>query len=77
MTVTLFNCNVLVYDAEGHKIPIDRLSNDTARQFFIIHLGQPLLERKQFMVTMSYLGNLNDVLQGFYRSSYTVNNQTR
>jgi Peptidase family M1. len=71
------NCLVLVYNAEGKKISIDRVSNDTARQFFIIHLGQPLLERKRYRIAMSYLGNLNDVLQGFYRSSYTVNNQTR
>jgi aminopeptidase N len=63
--------------AKGNKIAVDRLSNDTARQFFIIHLGQPLSEGKQYRVSMSYLGNLNDVLQGFYRSSYTVNNQTR
>lgn len=62
---------------EGEKLSIDRLSNDTARQFFIIHLRQPLSEGKQYRVSMSYVGNLNDVLQGFYRSSYTVNNQTR
>lgn len=61
----------------GEKLSIDRLSNDTARQFFIIHLRQPLSEGKQYRVSMSYVGNLNDVLQGFYRSSYTVNNQTR
>ena len=71
------NCLVLVYNAEGKKISVDRLSNDTARQFFIIHLGKPLLKGQQYRIAMSYLGNLNDVLQGFYRSSYTVNNQTR
>jgi len=70
-------CLVLMYNAEGKKMSIDRLSNDTARQFFIIHLGQPLLEGQQYRIAMSYLGNLNDVLQGFYKSSYTVNNQTR
>ncbi|XP_021941452.1 aminopeptidase N [Zootermopsis nevadensis] len=63
--------------AEGKHILVDRLSNDTARQFFIIHLGQPLSEGKQYRVSMSYLGHLNDMLQGFYRSSYIVNNQTR
>ena len=71
------NCFVLVYNAEGKKISVDRVSNDTARQFFIIHLVKPLLKRQQYRIAMSYVGNLNDVLQGFYRSSYIVNNQTR
>jgi aminopeptidase N len=71
------NCLVLVYNVEGKKISIDRLSNDTARQFFIIRLGQSLLEGQQYRIAMSYLGNLNDALQGFYRSSYTINNETR
>jgi aminopeptidase N len=68
---------VLVCGADGEKLAVDHLSNDTAKQFFIIHLRHPLSEGKQYLVSMSYVGNLNDMLQGFYRSSYTVNNQTR
>ncbi|PSN54388.1 Aminopeptidase N [Blattella germanica] len=62
---------------ETKKMAVDRLSNDTARQFLIIHLAQPLAAGSQYRVNISYIGNLNDILQGFYRSSYTVNNETR
>lgn len=51
--------------------------NDTARQFHIIQTDETLEAGKQYIVYLKFIGYLNDYLQGFYRSSYTVGNQTR
>ncbi|XP_043289825.1 aminopeptidase N [Venturia canescens] len=51
--------------------------NDTAREFHILHLAETLKAGKQYLVHLKYIGYLNDYLEGFYRSSYTVGNQTR
>lgn len=50
---------------------------DTAKQFYIIHSRQTLKAGKQYVVEFKFVGTLNDSLVGFYRSSYTVENQTR
>nr|CAD7438148.1 unnamed protein product [Timema bartmani] len=58
-------------------VAVQRISNDSARQFLVLHLAGVLTAGRQYTVRMRYIGNLNDALQGFYRSSYIVNNQTR
>ncbi|XP_057331888.1 aminopeptidase N [Microplitis mediator] len=52
-------------------------TNDTARQFHIIHTSETLKAGTQYVVYLKFIGYLNDYLQGFYRSSYTAGNQTR
>nr|CAD7394984.1 unnamed protein product [Timema cristinae] len=59
------------------SVAVERVSNDSARQFLVLHLAGVLAAGRQYTVRMRYIGNLNDALQGFYRSSYIVNNQTR
>ncbi|OAD60670.1 Aminopeptidase 2 [Eufriesea mexicana] len=51
--------------------------NDTERQFYVIRTSDTLKKGKQYVVHLKFVGHLNDYLQGFYRSSYTVGNQTR
>nr|CAD7454244.1 unnamed protein product [Timema tahoe] len=63
-------------DTNG-SVAVQRISNDSARQFLVLHLAGVLTAGRQYTVRMRYIGNLNDALQGFYRSSYIVNNQTR
>nr|CAD7593835.1 unnamed protein product [Timema genevievae] len=63
-------------DTNG-SVAVQRISNDSARQFLVLHLARVLAAGRQYTVRMRYIGNLNDALQGFYRSSYIVNNQTR
>ncbi|XP_043469608.1 aminopeptidase N [Leptopilina heterotoma] len=58
-------------------LKIDRQQNDTVRQFFIIHTLEYLKPGNQYIVYFKFKGYLNDFLQGFYRSSYKVDNQTR
>ncbi|XP_015127700.1 aminopeptidase N isoform X1 [Diachasma alloeum] len=52
-------------------------TNDTAREFYILKTGEILKAGQQYVVSLKFVGSLNDYLQGFYRSSYTVGNQTR
>ncbi|XP_076764198.1 suppressor of ER stress-induced death [Xylocopa sonorina] len=58
-------------------IGIVEQKNDTERQFYVIRTRDTLKKGKQYVVHLKYIGQLNDYLQGFYRSSYTVGSQTR
>ncbi|XP_024875821.1 aminopeptidase N isoform X2 [Temnothorax curvispinosus] len=58
-------------------IEIVEQRNDTDRQFHVIRTSNTLKKGKQYVVHLKFIGHLNDYLQGFYRSSYTVGNQTR
>lgn len=51
-------------------------STDLERQFLVIYTDDRLYEG-QYKIHITYIGNLNNVLQGFYRSSYKVGNTTR
>ncbi|XP_023288739.1 aminopeptidase N [Orussus abietinus] len=59
------------------QIRVEEQRNDTLRQFHVISTAETLKAGRQYLVHMKYIGYLNDYLQGFYRSSYTVGNQTR
>lgn len=59
------------------KIGIERIENDSLRQFLVIHLEEELVKNKLYKLHIKYSGVLNDILQGFYRSSYRSGNQTR
>ncbi|GLG93863.1 Aminopeptidase, partial [Gryllus bimaculatus] len=63
--------------AGDEALPVTRVSNDTARQFLVLSLGATAAAGRRLTVSMRYVGRLNDVLQGFYRSSYTIGNETR
>lgn len=59
------------------ELEISKISNDTDLQFFIIHLKEEIVQGQKYKLKINFVGNLNDALQGFYRSSYTVGNGTR
>lgn len=61
----------------NRQIDVKEITYDTDRQFLIIHLNEILESEMQYDIHIQYKGVLNDILQGFYRSSYTVKNQTR
>lgn len=63
--------------ARSSMIKIVEQRNDTLRQFHVIKTGEVLKAGKQYEVQLKYIGYLNNDLEGFYRSSYTDNNQTR
>lgn len=61
----------------NQTITVKEIGNDTEKQFLIIYLAEPLAAKKQYLIYMQYVGILNDLMQGFYRSSYVANNQIR
>ncbi|XP_029162416.1 aminopeptidase N-like [Nylanderia fulva] len=72
--------NIREYSATSNKTKIIRIveqRNDTDRQFHVIKTSDTLSRGKQYVVHLKFIGYLNDYLQGFYRSSYMVGNQTR
>ncbi|XP_011643084.1 aminopeptidase N isoform X2 [Pogonomyrmex barbatus] len=72
--------NIREYSGKSNKtkvIGIAEQRNDTDRQFHVIRTSNTLRKGKQYVVHLKFIGHLNDYLQGFYRSSYTVGNQTR
>ncbi|XP_022215617.2 aminopeptidase N [Drosophila obscura] len=48
-----------------------------AKQFFVIELYDKLLRGAEYVVHLRFDGIIQDYLQGFYRSSYEVRNETR
>ncbi|XP_031788192.1 aminopeptidase Ey isoform X1 [Nasonia vitripennis] len=64
-------------EGRSKNLRVSRQYNDTARQFHVIQTVETLKAGKQYLLQLKYVGRLNDYLQGFYRSSYTVDNQTR
>lgn len=48
-----------------------------AKQFFIIELYDKLLKNTEYVIKIKFSGLIQDYLQGFYRSSYKVGNETR
>lgn len=59
------------------QIEVLELTNDTKTDFFTIHLAEELNEGEQYNVFMKFRGVLNDMMEGFYRSSYKDNSETR
>ncbi|XP_061503385.1 aminopeptidase N isoform X1 [Anopheles gambiae] len=58
-------------------VEIDHNLTVASKQFYVLMLKTPLRRGEQYVVRLRYDGVLNDYLQGFYRSSYTANNETR
>nr|XP_033334550.1 aminopeptidase N isoform X2 [Megalopta genalis]XP_033334551.1 aminopeptidase N isoform X2 [Megalopta genalis] len=72
--------NIREYSATSNAtkaIGIVEQRNDTERQFHVIKTSDTLKGGKQYFVHLKFVGYLNDYLQGFYRSSYTVGNEIR
>ncbi|XP_035901975.1 aminopeptidase N [Anopheles stephensi] len=66
-------------DAETLEEMVETDHNITvaSKQFYVLVLKTTLRQGDQYRVRITYEGVLNDYLQGFYRSSYTANNETR
>lgn len=63
--------------ANSKNIPISSQYQVEVKQFYVMETDQPLLKDHIYELSMKYVGILNDYLQGFYRSSYQVGNETR
>lgn len=73
--LTIFK--VFLVEVGGNRIPIKQLQNDTEKDFLIVDLNQKLKPGRIHLLYIEFSGILNDLMQGFYRSSYMENNRTR
>lgn len=48
-----------------------------ASQFYVMEFDKPLTANSSYEIRIEFTGVLNDYLQGFYRSSYRMGNDTR
>nr|XP_034185647.1 aminopeptidase Ey [Osmia lignaria]XP_034185648.1 aminopeptidase Ey [Osmia lignaria]XP_034185650.1 aminopeptidase Ey [Osmia lignaria] len=72
--------NIKEYSATSNNSNTVRIrgqKNDTERQFHVIRTSDTLKRGKQYVLHLKFVGYLKDYLQGFYRSSYTIDGQTR
>ncbi|XP_037798461.1 aminopeptidase N-like [Penaeus monodon] len=67
------NDTVMLYTAgqtPGRDLWIKKHEYDHDRQFYILHLTRNLQKGRKYVLSMEFLGYLNDKLHGFYRSTY-------
>ncbi|XP_033167366.1 aminopeptidase N isoform X1 [Drosophila mauritiana] len=64
-------------EPEGDGLRIHKQYLVGAKQFFVIELYDKLLKDVEYVVHLRFDGIIQDYLQGFYRSSYEVHNETR
>ncbi|KAF5299269.1 hypothetical protein FQA39_LY02442 [Lamprigera yunnana] len=71
--------SINVYDMSNDtsSISVRNIENDTEKQFLIINLTKELDAGKQYTLRILFIGTLNNLMQGFYRSSYLVNQKRR
>lgn len=64
-------------DGDGETIKTKKHYFVEQQQFFVIQMEDVLKKNNNYTVEIKYIGELNDYLQGFYRSSYVLGNETR
>ncbi|XP_068228790.1 aminopeptidase N-like isoform X1 [Palaemon carinicauda] len=55
---------------ESPLLGINKHEYDHEREFYVAHLNEPLEQGQKYILSMHFLGYLNDQLEGFYRSTY-------
>lgn len=65
------------HEQQRTEMKVTRTYSREPDQLFIIIFDTALQPNNIYEIHIQYTGVLNDMLQGFYRSSYDVNNQTR
>ncbi|CAH0778351.1 unnamed protein product [Bemisia tabaci] len=64
-------------DQAEEELDVESMSLDPERQFLVFRFAHLLLSGTRYRLFISYVGHINDELVGFYRSSYTVDEQVR
>lgn len=66
-----------VRNSDAPLLGIQRQTFVEPKQFYVIEMMEQLERGHLYHVHIKYTGVLNDLLQGFYRSSYKMNNTSR
>lgn len=90
--ITLHSLNLIILEWKVYELPqpntnqplsreneigVAGTSFDVEKQYFILHFNDLLRSGNRYLIFIRYTGRINDNLQGFYRSSYKVGNDTR
>ena len=69
------NTHRQVHDVlESRRVPVQSYTEDKIRQFLVIGTKNETLQvGKYYKLSIRFVGQLNDKLNGFYRASYTEN----
>lgn len=73
------NCFVQLMESgveEDREVVISRHEYDNKREFYVAHLEEALQKGHKYILSMEFIGLLNERLEGFYRSSYRDANGT-
>lgn len=62
--------------ADSIFVPIQETQQDISKQFFIIKFKDIQPAGYQYNVHLKYTGKFQDNMEGFYKSSYNINNST-
>lgn len=63
---------------ESRRVPIQSYIEDKTRQLLVIGTKNETLQvGKYYRLTIRFIGQLNDKLNGFYRASYVENGVTK
>lgn len=70
--ITIIEKTIEIYDKTKPNVLLKfvKTTPDTDKQFYTIELEEQLAKGSSYILRLSYNGNLNDKLFGFYRSSY-------
>ena len=69
---------IICRDSTLSELRIDRVEQDEPRHFYKIYPRNRLMKNMNYTLQMSFNGTLiQDDSQGFYRSSYVENNETK
>lgn len=69
--------SVKLNDLEGRSITISEQFYDEDAQKYILTLGEFLQKDHQYILEIKFVAKINEQMQGFYRSQYRSNNETR
>ncbi|KAG5672285.1 hypothetical protein PVAND_002422 [Polypedilum vanderplanki] len=72
---------IFIFDIDGNvtadQIDIKNQFFIDEKQFLVLETKQELEKGKNYLLKIKYIGQITDNLQGFYKSSYTVNGETK
>lgn len=81
LTINRDYTNIKIIDDNGavteEEIPIEKQHFIDEKQFLVIGTKKDLEKGKHYLLKIKYVGQISDNLQGFYKSSYTVNGEKR
>ncbi|RLV94280.1 Aminopeptidase 2 [Spathaspora sp. JA1] len=75
--ITLNCLEIEIQEAKINNVPVDNISFDTDKQTVTFKFNDHLVKGSNVQLSLSFTGELNDKMAGFYRSSYQEDGKTK